>query len=381
MSGRCICFWSYFFYTLGVEKKWLIALQIWSMFFVPNWYMSISTTKDVIFSAAVLVMLLCLYRIILQKRNEWHINGWDIVFWITDVLMVLFRNNGKYALLVTLVFAMIAAVCLKENRRMYARIALGSVCILLVGNLILSALSDITKASDIRKEEMLSVPIQQFSRVMNYREAVSEEYKAVIDGFIQENAYKNYIPSVSDPVKSRVDVSYIRNHLWEFVSTYFGMLADYPGDFLNAVLALDAGYLNLFDRTHEDVYTWGASLIRVGGSPYEELGLSQTPVSGELFRMYYDFAESNAYVNIPILGWVIMPGMYLWLCVLPAGWLWWKKRYSMLLVLSYVAGYYITLLLGPTVQLRYIYTVMIVLSYLLVAATKNEEECRYQNVQ
>lgn len=360
-----------FFYTLGVSKKWLIALQIWSMFFIPNWYMGISTTKDVIFSAAVLVMLLCLYKILLQNRNEWRVNGWDIAFLVTGVLMVLFRNNGKYALSVMLVFALAVVVFSKKNRKLYARIALGSVCILLAGNLVLSVLSYVTNASDIRKEEMFSVPIQQFSRVMNYRENISEEYKKVIDGFILEEAYEKYIPSISDPVKEKTNVSYLSSHLKEFVCTYFEMLVEYPGDFINAVLALDAGYLNPFDQTHEDVYTWGASWIRVGWSPYEELGLSQTPVSEKLHRIYYDFADSNAYADIPVLGWFVMPGGYLWLCMLLAGWLLWKKKYAVLFLLSYIAGYYITLLLGPTVQLRYVYTVMIVLPYMVVAATQH----------
>ena len=364
------------FYWLGMNWKWLLALQLWAMLFIPNWYMSISTTKDVIFSAAVLVMLLCLYRILLQKRNELRIDGWDIGFWITGVLMILFRNNGKYALLVTFVFSVMIILFTRQNKKMFMRISLGCVCILAVGSLALSTLSYLTNASDIRKEEMLSVPIQQLSRVMNYQEEIDEGHKEVIDGFIINEAYENYIPSISDPVKSSVDVGYISGNLKGFVSTYFHLLAQYPGDFINAVLALDAGYLNPFDMTHKDVYTWGASWLRVGWSPYEELGLTQAPVFENLNKVLRDFADGNKYSNIPVLGYFVMPGGYLWMCALFAGWLLWKKKYSYLFLLSYIAGYYVTLILGPTVQLRYIYAVMITLPFLFVAVVGKHNDSR-----
>ncbi|MBQ9135785.1 MAG: hypothetical protein IJX66_06810 [Lachnospiraceae bacterium] len=361
------------FYSMNMNKKWLIALQIWAMFFIPNWYLSISTTKDIIFSAAVLVMLLCLYRILLQKRNELRVDGWDIGFWITGVLMILFRNNGKYALLVTFVFSVVIILFARQNRKMFIRIGMGCACILVVGSLALSALSYLTKASDIRKEEMLSVPIQQLSRVMNYQKEIDEDDKEVIDGFIINAAYENYIPSIADPVKSSVDISYISGNLKGFVNTYFGLLAQYPGDFINAVLALDAGYLNPFDMTHKDVYAWGASWLRVGWSPQEELGLTQTPVFENLNKVLRDFADDNKYIDIPVLGYFVMPGGYLWMYVLLAGWLLWKKKYSYLFLLSYMAGYYVTLLLGPTVQLRYIYTVMITLPFVFVGIVAKKD--------
>ena len=355
------------FYSMNMNRKWLVALQIWSMFFIPNWYMSIGATKDVIFAAAVLVMLLCLYKILLQKRNELRVDGWDIGFWVTGVLMILFRNNGKYALLVTLFFSVVIILFARQNKKMFIRISISCVAILVVGSLALSALSYLTKAAEIRKEEMLSVPIQQMSRVMKYHEEIDEEYKAIIDGFIVDGAYENYIPSVSDPVKSSVDMSFVENNLMDFISTYFGLLVEYPGDFINAVLALDAGYLNPFDMTHKDVYTWGLSWIRVGWTPYEELGLTQEPVLKNLHKVLWDFAEDNQYANIPVLGYLVMPGGYLWMYILLAGWLLWKKKYSYLFLLSYMAGYYVTLILGPTVQLRYIYAVMVTLPFLFVA--------------
>ncbi|MBD5496882.1 MAG: hypothetical protein HDR11_03835 [Lachnospiraceae bacterium] len=356
-------------YTLGVNRKWIVVLQLWSMFFIPNWYLSVSTTKDVIFTAAVLVMLFCLYKIVLNRRNTFKIDGWDIGFVVAGILMVLFRNNGKYALAVTFVIVIAAVVWGRKSRKLYMRIAGCSLCILLVGSMLLSMLAALTNATKIRKEEMLSVPVQQISRLMEYQEDIADEDRAVIDSFILDKAYENYIPSISDPVKSSVDLTYLRYHILEFAGTYFRLFLQYPGDFINAVLALDAGYLNPFDATHKDVYSWGASWLRVGWSPNEDLGLSQEPKMEKWYQALYDFADKNQYDKIPVLGYFVMPGGYLWFYLLFAGWLLWKKRYSFLLVLSYMAGYYVTLFLGPTVQLRYMYPVMAALPFLLAGMT------------
>lgn len=355
-----------FLHSLRINFKWLIVLQVWSMFFIPNIYMSISTTKDVIFTAEVLLMLLCLYRIVLQKRNELRVDIWDVGFVINGVLMVLFRNNGKYALLVTFCMAVFVVLFSRKDRKLYVRIAGSCVCVLLVGNLLLASLSYMTHASEIRKEEMLSVPIQQLSRVMKYQDEISETDKSIIDGFIINKAYEKYIPSIADPVKANVDLSFLYNHLQEFAGTYFRLLLSYPGDFVNAVLALDAGYLNPLDTTYKDVYTWGAKWLRLGWSPMEEMGLTQDSKFPALFEWMNFFAEEDLYCSIPVLGCFVMPGGYLWICLFFAGWLLWKKKYHDLFVWSYVAGYFVTLLLGPTVQLRYIYTVMAVFPFLYI---------------
>lgn len=359
-------------YSLGINWKWIAVLQLWSMFFIPNWYLSISTTKDIIFTAAVLIMLICLYKIVLTQKNTLWIDGWDIGFAISGIFMSLFRNNGKYALAVTFVVAVAVAIFARENRKLYMRIAGGGLCILLVGSILFSGLNYLTNASEIRKEEMLSVPVQQMSRLMRYQEDIADEDKAVIDSFILDAAYENYIPSVSDPVKSSVDITYLRYHIWEFTGAYFSLFLQYPGDYINAVLALDAGYLNPFDSTHKDVYTWGAAWLRLGWSPNEELGLSQQPKLEKLHQALQDFADNNQYSKIPILGYFVMPGGYLWFYLIFAGWLFWKKRYSYLFVLSFMAGYYITLFLGPTVQLRYMYPVMAALPFLLAGMTEKQ---------
>lgn len=369
-------------YKNGIAKSWLIILQLWAMFFIPHWYMSISTTKDVIFTASVLYMLLMLYQMIRDSRNSIKIDRLDVGLIINVVVMILFRNNGKYAFLVTIVIGIFLVIFNRKERKLYTRITILSMVSFFIASGGLLTLRQITNASRAPQQEMLSIPVQQLSRVMVYHggigileeddNSLSKIEKDFINDFIQNEAYKNYIPSVSDPVKSEASAEVIRYRLGEFIAMYFRLLGKYPSDFINAALAVDAGYLNPFDMTHTDVYTWGAAWLRVDWSPNEEIGLTQNSKIPCLYESLTTFADNNNYVNIPVLGYIVMPGGYLWFCILLAAWLLWKKKYRYLFLFTFFAGYYITLLLGPTVQLRYIYPVMVSLPFLIVVCTKEK---------
>ena len=60
-----------------------------------------------------------------------------------------------------------------------------------------------------------------------------------------------------------------------------------------------------------------------------------------------------------------MPASYLWLYLALAAILVIVDRKRYCLPLAVIAGYYGTMLLGPTVQMRYVYPVMLALPYLV----------------
>lgn len=371
-------------YTIGKRKLWLIVLQVWSMFFIPHWYMSVSTSKDIIFTASVLLMLLFLYKMIKDSRNSLKIDRFDMGFAINAVVMILFRNNGKYAFLVTIVIGILLVIFNRKERKLYTRIFILCIVSFLVASGCLLTLRHITNASRAPQQEMLSMPVQQLSRVMVYHggigileeddSSLDDTEKIFINDFIQNDAYKNYIPSISDPVKSDASAEVVRYRTGEFITMYFHLLTQYPSEFVNAALAVDAGYLNPFDMSHTDVYTWGAAWLRVDWSPYEEIGLTQDSKIPWLYKSLTSFADQNGYCNIPVLGYLVMPGGYLCFCILLVGWLLWKKKYRYLFLFTFIAGYYLTLLLGPTVQLRYIYPVMVSIPYLFVGVHQEKPD-------
>ena len=69
------------------------------------------------------------------------------------------------------------------------------------------------------------------------------------------------------------------------------------------------------------------------------------------------------------MKYLFVPGSYLWLYLALAAVLVIVDRKLFCLPLAIVAGYYGTMLFGPTVQMRYVYPVMLALPYVLALVT------------
>ena len=374
-------------YAKGISSGYLIVVQLLGMLLPVNWYMSVSATKDIFFTAFVLLMMFSLYALLsgAGKRDTWKIGRWDALFAVALVGVMLFRNNGKYAYLVFFIFGALTCIFAKKNKKLFRRIWLVGLAGFLVGNLCLSVLFRVTDATQGDKREMLSIPIQQLARTYVYHGGIGvveeddntldEASKELLNAFFANEAYRDYRPDIADPVKKHTQTSVALQRAGEWIGMYLGLLVKYPGDYINAVLAVDAGFVYPFDTSHGDINFNGRDRglgyiqTRWVENELNPMGIYKDSRWEGLHEMLEDFADTNAYQDIPVLKYLMMPGCYLWFYLLFAGYLLWKRKYRMLLPLSFVLGYYLTLLLGPTVQLRYLYPVMVLLPYGLLFST------------
>lgn len=174
---------------------------------------------------------------------------------------------------------------------------------------------------------------------------------------------------ISDPVKTHTNTYVVRYRTVEFAETYLNLLTHYPGDFINAALAVNAGYLNPEDTSHALVYEREGAVGEGYVAMIEmtdtlaEWGIYKDSKLPGLYEVMLTWADENAYLKLPILKYLFVPGTYLWLYLVLAGYLMICRKFRYLLPLTFVMGYYITLFLGPTVQLRYIYPLMLALPF------------------
>lgn len=366
----------------SVSKGWLILLQVSGCLFPFHWFMSITATKDTIFSAFVLWQLLMLCALLSNKQEHQRIDKYDIGYLVATVLMILFRNNGRYAVLVLLVALSFMVLFGKKSRGLWVKLWTETLAALVVASLLLTLASQVTDARQGDKREMLSIPIQQLARCMVYHggvdvleeddDSMEQADKDVVNAFILHEAYKEYRPDISDPVKRHTNTSAILAQPKAFLNTYIGLFLQYPGEYLNAALANNAGYLYPWDTSHayvnwtEEVRGFGYIQTRWESERIDPVGIYQDSKWEWLYECLEDFADSNMYLKIPLLKYLLVPGTYLWLYLLLAAWLLVHRKYRLLVPLALILGYYVTLLLGPTVQLRYIYPVMIALPYLAI---------------
>ena len=361
---------------------WLAALLLFSAFFPFHRYMSISVTKDTVFTAWMLMQLFFLMGILKKGGNELRPGVWDIGFLVSAVGMILFRSNGRYALLVLLVFLALTAIFSRKRRKLLIRLLGNAVLGFCLGSVLLSGLFRMTGAQQGDRREMLSLPIQQLARCMVYHggagvlpgddNTMTDEHKSLINDFILDEAYKLYRPEISDPVKSHTNTYVVRYRMKDFIDTYIKCFLQYPGDYVNAFLAVNAGYLYPGDVSHAYINVNGTDT----GLGYiqtrwveEELnprGIYKDTKWEWLHEKMENYAEGNDYLKIPVLKYLLVPGTYLWLYFILAAYLVMRRRYRLLLPLSLVLGYYVTLVLGPAVQMRYLYPVMCALPFLFV---------------
>lgn len=363
----------------------LIVLLL-GMFFPFHWYMSVSMTKDTVFSAFLLLQLVSLTDLLMEDRRSIRPGIRDLLFGIGTVGMILFRNNGKYAMIVLLAFLFLMFCFGKRARKLWGRLFVVSTVAFGVGLFVLSAVFNITHAEQGDRREMLSMPIQQMSRCMIYHGGVgvlpeddgtmTEQDKALINDFILDEAYRDYDPGIADPVKRHTNTYVVRYRSGEFIKTYLHLLSAYPGDMINAALAVDAGFLSPFDTTHATVNQTGENeglgyvQTRWDEGVLNERGIYKDSKFPWLYERLENWAENNGYLRIPLLKYIFVPGSFLWLYLGLAAVLFITDRKRFCLPLAIVGGYYGTMLLGPTVQMRYVYPVMLALPYLLALLWK-----------
>ena len=65
--------------------------------------------------------------------------------------------------------------------------------------------------------------------------------------------------------------------------------------------------------------------------------------------------SDNAYQRIPVLRIIFAPAFYWWMLCLYIATAVYRRKYAMVLPVLFLTAYYVTLLLSPTVLIRYMY--------------------------
>ncbi len=368
---------------LEVGPQWQVLILLYCMIYPFHHYMAVSMTKDTVFTGFVVLMATGLCLMISEGLGHAGVGGRDALLFVGTAGVVIFRNNGKYALLVLLFFLFAVLIFDRWERPLWRRLLCNVLGAFILGNVVLSAVFRLSGAQQGDRREMLCLPIQQMARCMVYHGgigmlpeddgAMKDEDRGLIDNFLLDEGYREYDPYFADPVKAHTNTYVARYRTRDFLSTYWHLLTQFPGDMVNAGLAVNAGYLSPADVTHSQINQEEGRKGRGYVQTYwfeQDLvprGIHKASKWEGLYGRMESWADRNAYLDLPILKYIFVPGSYLYLYLLLAGWRLIKRDFRLLIPLAFVLGYYITLFLGPTVQMRYLYPVMAALPFLAAA--------------
>ena len=361
------------------------------MLFPFNGFLAVSVTKDVPFSAFFLLFVISLIEFVSEESIKINLNVF--LLGLSVIMCVLFRNNGKYAFAFTVLAVLIVLLIKvvkkpstdgkdkkKKEVKKYAAILALIMATLIVSTLALTIISKSLHAVQGDRREMLSVPIQQLARTYVYHagagvkseddNTMDEASKALINEFLLYDSAKLYRQDISDPVKRNTNTWVVVNKTSEFAKVYLGLFVKYPGDYFNAFFAQNAGFIDIGDKSHayvndpDQIKGHGYVQTKWEDSLYNR-GFYQDTKWQTLRNKFDTFADTNAYLGFPVIKYIFMPGIYLWIYVFAFVYAIKKKKAGAFLVISLIAGYYATMFFGPTVQLRYVYPVMIALPFII----------------
>lgn len=381
------------------RRKWPVTVMVLIYGLLPvHPVLAMSMTKDILFTAFFLLLILLIWekrrfteslgigkclvpgeqKITVTTADRFKRIGLTIAILLTGILVMLLRNNAVYAFAVFAVFYVIASY---KERVLTAILCIAIIVGGLGGKIAIREAMDAGSGSSV---EMCSVFIQQLARVGNKQgAALTEDERAIIAHYVPEELWGDYNPPISDSVKAMVAAYYYSR--WE--EDFLQMLSDwikiglrYPNEYIDAFLALTSGYWFMDDVSHAEVLTYGEDTnlgllytFNASVSEYFE-GVESRSLFPGLLEAYQKIVNGNSYYGLPIVSILFKPAFYCWVLLLAMVSYWYRKEPKKQLLALFPFIYLLTLLLGPVVNMRYVYPIMVVVPVLLASVFCTEKQ-------
>ena len=362
MSGTFGYVLSYL-YSKGVSAYLRFVLLLFYAFFPTNSILAISTTKDVLFSALVLIYTILIYRLAVNgSESEECITKKDWAAYILiSVLLLLFRNNAVYAFVLSTPFVYLGLRRKKGSnesslQRRYLLASAGAFILFVVCGMMLKAVLGAQSGSP---REMLSIPLQQMARTrVKAEEMITADMRQELDRYLpSEWVFAAYNPYLADPVKNR---AVIHDDPAGLIRTWIKLGLEYPQIYIDAFLDNSVGYWFLEDQTHAQIYGIGTE----SGFGYLSTDNRTMPAGYEIVEHSYlpalraameRIVSDNVYQKLPVIRWSFAPAFYWWMLCMYIAVAIYRRKYILLMPAAFLVVYYLTLLLSPTVLIRYMY--------------------------
>ena len=351
-------------------KKWLVVITtLFFAVFPYNTVLVVCTTKDTLFT-----ILFTLFFLLFLERNYFSSGKkkmiLNILLVVEGCLMMQFRNNAVYAVAVFMVLLLI----LRPKKEKLGILILG-IC-LVVGetgtrNVIHTAIGT---QLGVPKIEAYSVPIQQFARVAYYHgeelEKQDPEMAELLKKYVDRDKWGRYYAPLADSIKSTVTVAPYTDDPKQLLTDWMKVAKRYPNEFLDAFLELTRGYW------FWDDFSWAENL---GYGTEERYGVLFTYTSSEIGgygsieheskfpafeKILEEIVSGNCFNNWPVISIIFHGSFYSWCLFLLMIFCLYRKRLQCFQMSLLLFLYFGTMLLGPVVQVRYLFPVMVILPIL-----------------
>lgn len=299
---------------LGISWKWCMVGNLYFAF-CPLWGTYAQWfEKDLLYTEMTVLQAIYLMETIKKQKCA----GKDaVLLTIFSILSALFRNNGIYAIVPALI---LLAVYLKKKERIRVLLVL-LVTVLAYKGVTVLVYDQILRAGKPAASEAMSIPFQQTARyVCEYEDEVTEYERQVLDDVLNFEGMKSYQPNISDPIK----ILYRGGDLTDYMKIWVQMFFKHPGCYVAAFVNKGYGYLA---PVEQNIEAW----IQLEYPEYaQELGIQHVfPIQTSEFLLQIWFLS----MRLPLVKYLCTPGLYTWILLAAAFFLWKKKKHSALILL------------------------------------------------
>lgn len=341
-------------YESGVSRTFRIAALLAFVLYPYNLIYSVTLWKDVLFSIATLVFTITLTRVV----NKWEVRD-RILFVISGTGMCLYRHNGYYAYILTILCLLII------NRKKIKNYAVYGLAVWLVVAIINGP---VAKAVGVVQPSFafgMTMPLQQIGCVVANDGKISKDEENFLNSINDIELMRNaYEPECEDPLldwATQLDEYYLDSHKGDFLATWIGMGIHNPGLYMRALIDQSKGYWTPMAPQQTVFY----GITEGNSSELEAKPLFRGPVLIKINELLY-----KLHTMIPVYGILYSCGSCFWIMVMCIAALVEKREYDR--IQAFLPVVFITLSViaaAPLVaDLRYAYQLMVAVPLFIAQA-------------
>lgn len=337
----------YYMRKRDVSKRLRIISFVFFAFYPVFPMYSITMWKDVLFGAMILLYIINIIELI--HNTDKYLSSWRniICFILITLLVMLFRNNGIYAIILSVPIMLIV---FKKNYKKIVIMYLLPIILYYGFNLFAY---NILGASKGNVAEALSVPMQQIARVVKYYEQeLTEEEKEEINQYLPiDKVGEAYDSRISDPVKNLFKSEEFKSNKIEFIKLWWNLFLKYPKDYVESFLYNSYGYW------YPDTCNW----IYATDIAENEFGIRQTK------RTEISLLDNCIKIrNIPIISMIFSVGFAFWIALVIVVYLIYKRKYKYIVAFVTMMALWVTTLASPVYcEYRYVFAIFTSLPILI----------------
>ncbi len=244
MLATALSFSVYVLAQKGLKNAYLWVITL--IYVITPIYTNIVSTaiKDVPFMAFVIVyaILVLLY---LENRTLIYDKKFIVAFTVSQIFMVLLRNNGLYMVLITGIVLWLTGLKKTSAKEKLISLAGLFLAAVLIGSLANAGLSRAVGAEKVTKGDMLSLPFQMMGRYyLEFPEDFSEKDKESIEAVLGpfEYALSGYNPDLADQIKVKYRPDATNKEVLDFIGTFTKLFFKHPMAYVDGFLIHTYGW-------------------------------------------------------------------------------------------------------------------------------------------